>query len=141
MSGLQRRIRRRFFASRIFAGRAFACRVIVRLVLVGQDLGQRADGAFELGQVVVNGRLQDRVSGVEVSVGQVIAHAGDLAPGDAGLGVEQLIGQRALTASPISSSRIRTASKTRPSDSPPRCRWERIASIAAWMSASRCRSR
>jgi hypothetical protein len=46
---------------------------------------------------------------------------------------------RALTASPISSSRIRTASKTRPSDRSPRCRWERLASIAAWMSASRCR--
>jgi hypothetical protein len=51
------------------------------------------DGAFELGQVVIDGRLQDRVSGVEVAVGQVIAHAGDLAPGDAGLGVEQLGGQ------------------------------------------------
>jgi len=38
--------------------------------------------------------LQDRVGGgVEVAVGQVIAHAGDLAPRDAGLGVEQPGGQ------------------------------------------------
>src|SRR5260370_15003047 len=47
----------------------------------------------------------------------------------------------AFTASPISTSRIRPASNTRPSDRSPRCRWERMASIAAWMSASRCRSR
>jgi len=67
--------------------------VLVRAVLVGQGLGERVDGAFEFGQVVVDGGLQDRVSGVEVAVGQVIAHAGDLAPGDAGLGVEQLGGQ------------------------------------------------
>jgi hypothetical protein len=140
MSGLRGRIRRRFFASRIFAGRAFACGVIVRLVLVGEDLGQRVDGAFELGQVVIDSCLQDRVSGVEVAVGQVIAHAGDLAQGMAGW-VSSSSSGRALTASPISSSRIRTASKTSPSDRPPRCRWERIASIAAWMSASRCRSR
>jgi hypothetical protein len=30
-----------------FAGRAFAWGVLVRLVLVGQDLGQRAESAFE----------------------------------------------------------------------------------------------
>jgi len=36
----------------------------------------------------------------------------------------------ALTASPISSSRMRTASKISASDRSPRCRWERIASIA-----------
>jgi hypothetical protein len=52
------------------------------------------------------------VGGVEVAVGQVIAHPGDLPPGDGGLGGEQLAGN-ALTASPISSSRIRTASKIR----------------------------
>jgi hypothetical protein len=67
-----------------------ACGVLVRLVLVGQDLGQRADGAFELGQVVIDSRLQDRMSGVKVAVGQVIAHAGDLTPRDAGLSAEQL---------------------------------------------------
>jgi len=88
LSGLRWRIRWRFVA-----GHGFACGVLVRLVLVGQDLGQRADGAFELGQVVIDSCLQDRVSGVEVAVGQVIAHAGDLAPGDARLGVEQFGGQ------------------------------------------------
>jgi len=49
-------------------------------------------------------------------VGQVIAHAANLAPGDDGLGGQQVGGQRLD-------------------------RFERIASIAAWMSASRCRSR
>jgi hypothetical protein len=53
----------------------------------------RADGAFEFGQVVVDRRLQDRMSGVEVAVGQVIAHAGDLAPRDSRLGVEHFGGQ------------------------------------------------
>jgi hypothetical protein len=140
MSGLRRRIRRRFFASRIFAGRAFACGVIVRLVPVGQDLGQRVDGAFELGQVVIDSCLQDRVSGVEVAVGQVIAHAGDLAPGDAGLGVEQFGGQ----------GLDRLADFQQPD--PDRVEDQAVgqvaalrvgadASIAAWMSASRCRSR
>jgi hypothetical protein len=70
----------RFFAWRLFAGRAFACGVLVRVVLVGQDLGQCADGMFELGQVLVEGSLQDRMSGVKVAVGQVIARASDLAP-------------------------------------------------------------
>ena len=42
-----------------------------------------------------------------------------------------------VTASPISSSRIRTASNTRPSARVPRFRWKRIASMAAWMSDSR----
>jgi hypothetical protein len=65
----------------------------VGLIFVGQSLGQRLDGALEFGQVVIHGRLQDRVGGVEVAVGQVIAHAGDLAPRDAGLGVEQPGGQ------------------------------------------------
>jgi len=63
------------------------------VVLVRQGLAQRVDGALEFGQVVVDSRLQDRVDGIEVAVGQVIANAGDLAPGDAGLGGEQLGGQ------------------------------------------------
>jgi hypothetical protein len=63
------------------------------VVLVGQELGQRADGTFELGQVLVGGSLQDRMSGIKVAVGQVIAHAGDLVPRDAGLSVEQFGGQ------------------------------------------------
>jgi hypothetical protein len=46
------------------------------------------DGAFEFGQVVVDGGLQDQVVSVEVAMRQVIAHACDLAPGDAGLGAE-----------------------------------------------------
>jgi hypothetical protein len=58
-----------------------------------QGFGQRMDGAFEFGQVVVDGGLQDQVVGVEVAMRQVIAHACDLAPGDAGLGAEHLGGQ------------------------------------------------
>jgi hypothetical protein len=44
-------------------------------------------------QVVVDGGLQDQVVGVEVAMRQVIAHACDLAPRDAGLGAEHLGGQ------------------------------------------------
>jgi hypothetical protein len=44
---------------------------------------------FEFGQVFVDGGLQDDVSGVEVAVGEVIAHAGDLAPWNGGLDVIQ----------------------------------------------------
>ena len=43
----------------------------------------------------------------------------------------------ALTASPISRSRIRTASNTSPSDNSPRVRWARMAVIAGTMSLSR----
>jgi hypothetical protein len=36
--------------------------------------------ALELGQILVHGGLQDRVCGIEVPVGEVVAHAGDLPP-------------------------------------------------------------
>ena len=111
-----------------------------RLVVVGQGGGHGLDRVFEFWQVVVDGGLQDGVGRVEVAVGQVIAQAGDLTPWDCGCVSSRSAG-RALTASPISSSQIRTASKTSPSVRAPRCRCERIASVAAWMSASRCRSR
>jgi hypothetical protein len=68
------------------------------------------DGAFEVGQVFVDGGLQDGVGGVEVPVGEVVAHAGDLPPRDRWLGGQQIVRQ-CLTASPISSRRMRTASK------------------------------
>jgi uncharacterized membrane protein len=56
-------------------------------------LAQGSDGAFELGEVFVNGGLQDGVRGVEVAVGEVVAHAGDLPPRDRWLRGEQVIGQ------------------------------------------------
>jgi hypothetical protein len=40
------------------------------------------DRAFEVGQVFVDGGLQDRVCGIEVSLGEVVAHPGDLPPRD-----------------------------------------------------------
>ena len=43
------------------------------------------------GQVFVHGGLQDGVGGVEVAVGEVVAHAGDLPPWDRGLGGQQVI--------------------------------------------------
>jgi len=55
-----------------------------------QRFGQRMDGAFEFRQVVVDGDPQNRVISVEVAVRKVIAHACDLAPGDARLGAEHL---------------------------------------------------
>jgi hypothetical protein len=60
--------------------------VFFLFVFSRQGFGQRMDGAFEFGQVVVDGGLQDQVVSVEVAMRQVIAHARDLAPGDAGLG-------------------------------------------------------
>jgi hypothetical protein len=51
------------------------------------------DGAFEVGQVFVHGGLQDRVGGVEVAVGEVVAHTGDLPPRDRRLRGEQVIRQ------------------------------------------------
>ena len=61
--------------------------------VVRQGCGHGLDGAFEFWQVVVDGGLQDGVGCVEVAVGQVITHPGNLAPWDRGLGVEQLSGQ------------------------------------------------
>jgi hypothetical protein len=52
-----------------------------------------SDGALEFWQVLVDCGLQDGVGCVEVAVGQVITHPGDLAPGDRGLCVEQIGGQ------------------------------------------------
>ena len=66
---------------------------MARLVFLGQGFYHRPDSALEFGQVIVDSRLQDPVSGVEVAVGQVIAHAGDLAPWDGGLGIEQFCRQ------------------------------------------------
>jgi hypothetical protein len=51
------------------------------------------DGAFEVGQVFVHRGLQDGVCGVEVAVGEVVAHAGDLPPRDRWLRGQQVIGQ------------------------------------------------
>ena len=42
-------------------------------VLSRQGFGQRMDGAFEFGQVVFDGGLQDQVVSVEVAMRQVIA--------------------------------------------------------------------
>ena len=98
------------------------------------------DSAFKVGQVFVHGGLQDRVCGVEVAVGEVVAHAGDLPPRDRRLGSEQVIWECFN-----SLADFQQADADRVEDQPtgrsPRCRWEWIASIAAWMSASRWRSR
>lgn len=83
-------------------------------------IGQGSDLEFERRKVVIHGGLQDGVGGVEVAVGQMVAHTDDLLARDARLRRKQIGGQGldlALTASPISSSRIRTASKTNPSAS------------------------
>ena len=50
------------------------------------------DGLFEVGKVFVDGGLQDRVCGVEVAMGEVVAHAGDLPPRDRRLRGQQVIG-------------------------------------------------
>jgi hypothetical protein len=44
-----------------------------------QSFRQSLDGAFEFGQVVVDGGLHKRIVCVEVPVSQMITHARDLA--------------------------------------------------------------
>jgi hypothetical protein len=41
---------------------------LLKIIFFWQGPGQGADGAFEVGQLLVDGCLQDRVSGVEVAV-------------------------------------------------------------------------
>ena len=53
---------------------------------VSQGLIQRPDGAFHCGEIVVDSGLQDRMSGVEVAMCEVISHAGNLPPGNGRLG-------------------------------------------------------
>ena len=62
----------------------------------------RSDGAFEEAsdccderwQIVLYGRPHDGVCGVEVAVGQVVAHPGDVDPRDVWFSIQQLRGDR-----------------------------------------------
>jgi hypothetical protein len=60
-----------------------------------------SDGAFQVGQVFVDGGLQDCVGGDEVAVREVVAHAGDLPPRDRRLGGEQVIGDAEIFVSSV----------------------------------------
>src|SRR5262245_57848729 len=51
------------------------------------------DDAFQLGQVLLHGGLQDGVRGVEVAVSEVASQAGDLPPWDGRLSGKQVVGQ------------------------------------------------
>lgn len=54
------------------------------------QVGEKSfDGFSERGNVVVDGGQHDGMGGVEVAVGQVVAHSGDLAPRDRWFGVEK----------------------------------------------------
>jgi hypothetical protein len=70
--------------------------------------------------------LQNRVRGIEVAVGEVVAHRGDLPPRDRWLRGQQIVRQ-CFDNLPISSRRMRMASTARPLDRPPRCGRERMA--------------
>ena len=94
------------------------------------------DGAFEVGQVFVNGGLQDGVGGVEVAVGEVVAHAGDLPPRDRWLGGEQIVRQRFNSLSDLQQADA-DGVKDQSVGQVAALQVERIASIAAWISASR----
>lgn len=59
---------------------------------IGGVLDRALRGVEEGVEVVVDGRFDDRVGGVEVAVREVVAHAGDLAPRDAWLDSEPLLG-------------------------------------------------
>jgi hypothetical protein len=105
-------------------------------VVVWQRIGQRADGAFEVGQVFVHGGLQDRVRGIEVAMGEVVAHAGDHPPRGRCWRGQQVVRQcfNGL-------ADLQQADADRVEDQPvgqiATLQVERIASIAAWISASR----
>ena len=71
------------------------------------------DGAFEVGQIFVNGGLLDRVWGIEVPLGEVVAIRAICRHGIDGCVASRSSGS-ALTASPISSRRMRTASRVSP---------------------------
>jgi hypothetical protein len=96
-------------------------------------------GGEERSQIGFDGGLHHFMGGVEIAVGEVVAHPGDLAPRDVTLGGQEFLGGRDFTASPISRSRILTASNTSPSVRAPRDKWTRIASTAATMSAAAAR--
>src|SRR5712692_1056608 len=64
-----------------------------RRLIVGKGTGEESDRPFQFRQVFVDGSLQDRVRSVEVAMGEMIAHAGDLAPGNGWLRGEQVVWQ------------------------------------------------
>lgn len=63
----------------------------------------------EEGKVVPHGGRDDRVVGVEVPVGEMVPHTRDVVQGTAG-SADRTSGGISLTASPISSKHMRTAS-------------------------------
>jgi hypothetical protein len=97
---------------------------------------EAVDRLLQFREVMFDGRLEDGMRRVEVAMRESISHGGDLIPWNRVL-VGEECALRPFTASPISMSRTRTASKISPSLSSPRVRWLRIASIAALMSSSR----
>jgi hypothetical protein len=98
------------------------------------------DSAFEVGQILVDRGLQDGVCGVEVPMSEMVAHAGDLPPRAQWLRGQQIIRQCLDSLTDLQQADADRV-EDQPSDRSPRCKWERIASIAAWISASRWRSR
>lgn len=80
------------------------------------------------------------MGGVEVAVCEVVAHAGDLAPGDVGLGCEPVLGKGFDCLANLDQSDpdgVEDQAVGQISGST----WDRIASIAAMMSTRRCWSR
>src|SRR2546423_12056362 len=63
-------------------------------LFIDDGLHHGLDGLLQHRQIIIDGGLHDRVSRVEVAVGKVVSHTGDLAPWDRGLSTEQFVGQR-----------------------------------------------
>ena len=80
------------------------------------------------------------MGGVEVAVGQVITHARDLVPRHAGLGVEQFSGQGFDGLTDLEQPDP-DGVEYQPVGEGAALLVRADASMAAWMSASRCRSR
>ena len=91
---------------------------------------------FEVGQVFVDGGLQDRVCGIEVPVGEVVAHTGDLPPRDRWLRGQQVIRQCFNSLTDLKQADA-DGVEDQPVGQVATFQVERIASIAAWISASR----
>src|ERR1017187_7019372 len=67
---------------------------LLGILFFWQGPGQGADGAFEVRQVLLDGCLQDSVTGGEVAVAQVVPHPRDLPPRKGRLSGKQACGQR-----------------------------------------------
>jgi hypothetical protein len=98
------------------------------------------DGAFEVREIFGDGGRQDGVCSVEVPVCEMVAHPGDLSPWDGRLGGQQVIWERFNGLTDLQQADP-DGVEYQAVGQVAALQVERIASMAASMSASRWRSR